>query len=504
MKYIDDFLHSITMYRLLLYGLLIIAAIAVVFGFTNTLSIDGPRLLLSAGLLLTVCLLANMLFAKLFGAAVNTESALITALILFFLFLPPRTVSQGAALVLVGTAAMASKFLLAPGKRHIFNPAAIAAVAVSLGGLIYAGWWVATDVMLPFVAVLGLLVLRKIHRFDMFLAFLVTSLLSIYVNSSGDGRSLQTIFIDSFASWPLVFMGTIMLTEPATTPPTRRLRILYGAAVGALFGTRLHVGDIYMTPELALVIGNLLAYASSLRHRVTLTLIGKEEMSPSIFRFVFRPSAPLPHAAGQYTELTMPITWPDNRGNRRMFTIASSPTEKDVQFGIKMNTPPSSFKKALGELPLGGEVYTIQRAGDFVLPKNPQTKIAFIAGGIGITPYRSMIKQMIDTRQKRDILLFYQVAAQQQIVYRDILTQASDLGVKPVFVVTDKTPTNLTSPEYEQGFITPDMIARHAPDFKQRAFYISGPPAMVENYGKMLRKMGVSPWRIKTDYFAGY
>jgi glycine betaine catabolism B len=504
MKYVDDFLHGITMYRLLLYGLVAIAGVAIICGFFGILQLSGVQLLLSAGLLVATCFIANIGFAKLFGATTNTESALITALILFCLFLPPQTLSQGVILVFVGAMAMASKYVLAPGKRHILNPAAIAAVVSGVSGLMFAGWWIATGVMLPFVALLGLLILRKVHRFTMFFAFLAMSLLAITITSQGDGRSLQAIIADSFISWPLIFMGTIMLTEPATTPPTKRLQIAYGALVGLLLGSRLHIGDIYMTPELALVLGNICSYPTTLRKRITLTLLKKEEMAPSTFRFIFRPSAPLPHKAGQYVELTLPLKRADDRGNRRTFTVASSPTEQDIQFGIKLNTPPSSFKKALAELPNGGHVYTNQRAGDFVLPDNTQTKIAFIAGGIGITPYRSMLKQLIDTNQSRDMTLFYQVAAVQQIVYRDILEQAAAHGLKTVYVVTEKAPANFKGAPYETGFITKDTLIRHIPDFRERLFYISGPPAMVENYGKLLRGMGVRRWHIKTDYFAGY
>jgi glycine betaine catabolism B len=501
MKFIDDFLNGITMYRLLLYGLLVVAALAIIFGFTGVLELSGTSLLASAAVLVGVSWVANILLARLFGAAPNTESALITGLILFCIFLPPQSVTQGAILALVATIAMASKYVLAIGKRHIFNPAAIAAVIVSLGGLAYAGWWVATDIMLPVTGILGLLILRKIHRFTMAIAFLAASLVAIFI-TTGDGQDLTSFLTNTFTTWPLVFFGAIMLTEPLTTPPTKNLQLIYGALVGALLGSGLHAGSIYMTPELALVIGNIFSFMASLRRRVSLTLMRKQEMAPGIFSFAFRPDAPIKHSAGQYLELTLPLKRTDSRGNRRTFTVASSPTEPEVQFGIKMNNPPSAFKKVLGELKEGGQVFTNQLAGDFTLPDDPKTKVICIAGGIGITPFRSMIKLLIDTNQSRDIVLFYQVAVQQQIVYRDILKAAESLDVKTVFVVTEKQTADLASTDYENGFITKEMIAKYAPDFKNRVCYVSGPPAMVKNYTKLLHAQGVKG--VKTDYFPGY
>ncbi|HSE60716.1 MAG TPA: hypothetical protein VLA88_00300 [Candidatus Saccharimonadales bacterium] len=503
MKFIDDYLNSITMYRLLLCGLMIIAGSAIGLSVVGLLDHNWLSLAISAVLLPGVCFVANKVFAYIFGAATNHESALITGLILFCIFLPPQTITQAATLALVGVIAMASKYILTFHKRHIFNPAAIAAVIIGLSGLMYAGWWIATAVMLPIGAIFGLLILRKLHRFTMFSVFLVIALMVVFITSQGDGRTVQQILVDSFVSWPLLFFGAVMLTEPLTTPPTKKWQLMYGGLVGLLLGSRLHVGDFYMTPEIALVLGNLFSFATnSLRRRVPLKLISRQEIAPNTFHFTFQPASPIRHMAGQYAEVTLPLAHADSRGNRRTFTIASSPTEDTVQFGIKMNTPPSAFKKVLNAMNPGGHMSTNHIAGDFVLPNDTNAKLIFIAGGIGITPFRSMLKYLLDTDQTRDIVLFYQVLAPQQIAYRDLITEAAKNGVKAVYVITDKQPADLTDTEYEQGFITPEMIGKHVPDVPERIFYISGPPAMVKNYTKMVRTMHAKG--VKTDYFPGY
>src|SRR5258708_34079548 len=97
----------------------------------------------------------------------------------------------------------------------------------------------------------------------------------------------------------------------------------------------------------------------------------------------------------------------DTGGNRRYFTLASSPTEKEVHLGVRFYDPSSSFQRAVVELPAGSTIVAGQVAGEFTLPKDPQKKLVFIAGGIGITPFRSMVKYLLDRDEKRAITLFY-------------------------------------------------------------------------------------------------
>lgn len=442
MKYIDKFLNSITMYKLVLYGLFFLALYAVAF--------EGPKILIQLFVLFFVCYGVNITLSKIFKMPMNAESSSITALILFFLIAP---YASWWIFVLAGVIAMISKYVLVYKKKHIFNPAITAAFILWLFGVADFTWWVGSAYMLVPVMILGLLVVRKLRRFYLFLSFLVVAVLFNY-------NDISSLFL----SWPLIFFGTIMLTEPLSTPPTHRLQIVYGALVGALFS---------FGPVPALVVGNIFSFIVSPKQLLVLRLKEKKEIAENIWEFIFSSTEKLKFIAGQYAEWTLPHN-PDSRGNRRYFTIASAPNEDDIRIGIRVNKDGSSYKNALLAMQSNDIITVSQISGDFVLPKDKNKKLAFIAGGIGVTPFRSIIASLVDPR---DIVLFYLAANPKAFAYKDILEK-----VKTIYA--DK--------------LTPDQLA----EYKDRTFYISGPNMMVDMYKKMLKELGVK--EIITDYFPGY
>jgi ferredoxin-NADP reductase len=502
MKYIDDFVNRITMYRLLLWGLRVLFAVAWIFSMTGVLPYGPIRPLVSISILVSMCYGANYILARIYQATTNNESSNITALLLFFIFQPPRNIHEGVGLALAGVVAIASKYVLTKHQRHIFNPAAFGAVLVGVTSVLHSRWWVGSSSMFIFVAILVILEVRKIHRQPMVWSFAaVAVLLAVLRNDAGLFESLKLTFL----SFPIVFFGGLMLTEPITTPPRRYQRVAYGALVGLLFSSGLHLGSISMTPELSLVIGNLVVFALIARSRQPLKFKNREEVGRNVYQYEFSPVLPLHHKPGQYLELTLPLAKSDARGNRRSFTIASSPTEDSVILGIKHAEPSSAFKNALAELPKGTVVSANNLAGDFVLPIDKKTKMVFIAGGIGITPFRSMLKYLTDKRQSRSMTLFYAVSDPKEIAFKDVLNDAKEYGLKVVYVLTPKsgedTPKSWNG---EVGLIDADMIKKHVLDYGDRQYYISGPDAMVQANKKLLRSMSIARDQIKTDYFAGY
>ncbi len=478
------------MYRLVLYYLTGLVVAALAFSLLGWLPHSPVDLLFSTLVLLAVCWGVNTGIAKLVGATTNIESVYITAFILSLIISPVALSDlRGIGyLVFVAATAMASKYVLAYDKKHLFNPAALGVALAALLGVGYPTWWVGGYVALvPLVLVGGVLVVRKLRRFDLVIVFIGVALVSIAL---GNGQTnLPSALQTALLYTPLFFYAFVMLTEPITMPPTREHRLTYGALVGFFFATNIHFGTFYFSPELALLIGNLFSFVVSSKGRYTMRLVEKHNPVPVIDEFVFAPDRRVAFKPGQYLEWTLPHSPSDTRGIRRYFTIASSPTEEHVRLGIKFYEPTSSFKIALGKLDIGDTISASQVAGDFTLPRDTHKKLAFIAGGIGVTPFRSHVQYLIDIKDKRDVILLY-ASRPDEVVYRDLFDRAhAELGMKTVYI---------------SEIIDADRIRKEIPDYKERTFYISGPPSMVDAHKKTLRALGVSRLKIKTDYFPGF
>jgi len=491
------------MYRLVLYYLLTLLGVAALLGVFGILPINPADLAFSTLVILAVSWIVQYVFAKTFKAIPNVESVYITGLILALIISPIAytDVRDLGFIIFAAAWAMASKFIFAIGKKHLFNPAAfgvaLAALALNQG----ATWWVGGNLpLLAFVALGGLLIVRKIHRFDLVLSFFTVAVVTIGATAAqGD---VLTAIEQTFLHSPIFFLAFVMLTEPLTMPPTRLGRLCYGAIVGFFFAPNIHLGSFYFSPELALLIGNIFVYVVSPKGRFLLTLIGKNKLADATYEFVFKPDRPFTFRPGQYLEWTLGHRASDNRGNRRFFTIASSPTESTVRLGVKFYAPESSFKRALWHMPLHAVLSASHIAGDFVLPRDAKKKLVFIAGGIGVTPFRSMVQYLIDTKDARSVVLLYSNKTAAEIAYKDVFDRAAqEIGMKTVYAITDESSS---FPGAHHGFIDAALIAREIPDYTERQFYISGPHGMVEAFKKTLHAMGVSRLHIKTDYFPGF
>ncbi|MBP6883838.1 MAG: oxidoreductase [Candidatus Pacebacteria bacterium] len=508
LKIIDNFLNKITMYRLVLYFLLLLILVAMIFGFLGILPYNPLMLLASTLAILVVCYAVNTIFAYVFDAPTNVESLYITALILALIITPPESFSDIQYLIFIAWAAvwaMASKYILAIGKKHIFNPAAFAVVLTALTINQSASWWVSTLYMTPFILIGGLLITRKIKRFDLVLTFIFFSLVATSITHANVPLELPRIIWNSFVTSPLLFFAFVMLTEPLTTPPTKHLRMGYGAIVGAIFDPMVHIGPLFSTPELALVFGNIYSYIVSPKKKLILRLKEKIKVARDTYDFSFETDEDeFAFRPGQYFEWTLAHAHPDNRGNRRYFTIASTPVEEEIRMGVKFYPEPSSFKQALFNLKPGGRIVASQLSGDFTLPHNKKIKLCFIAGGIGVTPFESIITHMLERKQKRDVVMFYSNRTIDDIAYKNTFDKAeSELGVRTIHVLSEEhdIPSDWSG---EKGFINETMIKNKMPDYKDRMYFISGPHGMVEAFKDTLSQMGIPKSHIKVDFFPGF
>lgn len=451
---IQRFLDRYTMYKVVLLALIIL----VISGFFVHQPLNYSLSILT---FLVASYLFNRLFSLVFRVTANSESWLISALILICLFDPPLNFFDFKIIIIASFLTQASKYLLVYRHAHIFNPVAISVFILTLFGVGNATWWIGSAGLFPLVLILGYLVVLKVRRQHLFLTFIISSYL------------FSTYFISGLT----IFFACFMLTEPSTTPPTRKSQILYALLAAFLY--------VYYF-DFALVSVNLLFFLFFSRQRLSLKLVSLKKITTNIYDLCFQSDFKLKFKPGQYLEWTVPHSHPDFRGNRRWFSVASSPTEKDIHLGISIPANNiSTLKQSLLVLQPGDLITAHQAQGDFVLPRDSSIKLAFIAGGIGVTPFRSMIKYLIDTKSPRNIILIY-AGADDTFAYQDVFNQ-----VKAIYHNTQKS-----------GRLTREVIVKSIPDFRDRHFYISGPGAMVDNYQKLLKTIGVH--HIHTDYFPGF
>lgn len=488
-NWLDRRLNGVTMYRLVAYGLIFILVGSLIEGAIGLMAIKPLPILVSTAVLLAAGFFFDRLLPLAFNVTANIESSLITCLILALELPPSSNPKQLVFYALASGIAISSKYILAIHHKLLFNPAALAAVILGATGLLPAIWWVGSPAILPLTALFALILLRKIHRYEIFFIFLfaalaVTILLS-NLNHVATLMALKTALISS----PLVFVGSVMVTEPITLPSTKNRQQLYALLVGLIIMSQLHYSLFYATPEIALIIGNIASYIVSYKRSLTVRLVSRTQLTSQLYIFKFEADHPLKFIPGQYAQWTLKTAHWDRRGNRRSFSIASAPGDKIIELAMRIpKDKPSSFKRNLLAMPKGGKLQVAQPSGDFVLPKNPQVKLAFMAGGVGITPFASMVKTLNDKIEHRDIVLIYSVSNTKELAFNKSWQQATKLGLNLIPLTERIDQTKLSS---------------LVPDLAERLIYLSGPPGFVNSYKAMIKNITKHP-KIKTDYFSGY
>jgi ferredoxin-NADP reductase len=225
---------------------------------------------------------------------------------------------------------------------------------------------------------------------------------------------------------------------------------------------------------------------------MTFTLIDKKQETNDVTTFIFKSDEPLSWTPGQLLHYTLPHEDPDDRGIERWFTISSAPSEKNPALTTRFaGEKSSSFKKALFALPIGGTITADGLEGDFTLP-DPGVPVVFIAGGIGITPFHSILKELDHMGTSINGTLIYANR-------NDAITFKSELDA-----LAAKYPTLKIRHVIEPERIDETVIRSAVPDLSTPVFYVSGPEPMVEHFIPLFEGMGIAPEHIKHDFFPGY
>lgn len=186
---------------------------------------------------------------------------------------------------------------------------------------------------------------------------------------------------------------------------------------------------------------------------------------------------------------------------KRYLSISSSPTEKGfLEFTKKITQ--SGFSRILDTLMPEDSLKIEYPFGNFVL-REKEEKIAFLSGGIGITPIRSICKYAVDKNLNIDIILVYANRSIKDIVFREDfdLMQRQFPGLKVAHVLCEAAPGFKCT----VGLINAQIIRDEIPDYSRRSFYLCGPPLMVESMKKILSgELLIAKEKIITENFIGY
>lgn len=215
----------------------------------------------------------------------------------------------------------------------------------------------------------------------------------------------------------------------------------------------------------------------------------------------FEVSAPFSFKPGQYVFVTLPkLNYPDERGPRRQFSINNSPSQKGI-ITITTRLSDSGFKKTLNELAIGTEVELGPIAGIFTLPESTDKPLVLIAGGIGITPFLSILRYLREVRLPYNITLIYSNRNQAAAAYLE------ELQLLSTYLPTYKLIATMTEDpdwEGESRKVDASFIADYLPKANSYLYMVVGPPGMVDAIRAVQAEVGVSEENIKFENFTGY
>jgi ferredoxin-NADP reductase len=238
------------------------------------------------------------------------------------------------------------------------------------------------------------------------------------------------------------------------------------------------------------------AYASRLLNRV--------EVAEGTIAFHFEKPTGFDFKPGQSADLTLPNPpETDAEGNVRTFSIASAPFEDQLMFATRMRD--TAFKRSLKKMPLGTVVKMDSAMGSFTLHKNSAKPAVFLAGGIGVTPFSSIVRQADHDRAPHKLYLFYSNRRPEDAPFVEVLQNLEKTNPQFRFIAT-MTEMRRSKKTWngETGRIDQEMLSKDLNELRGPIYYVAGPPALVSGMRKMLVASGVDEDDIRSDEFSGY
>ena len=233
-------------------------------------------------------------------------------------------------------------------------------------------------------------------------------------------------------------------------------------------------------------------------------LVGRKQVAEGTMAFQFERPRNFPFKAGQFVDLAPLGARPDGSdGLTHAFSIASSPFAEEIVVATRMRD--TAFKRALSILAIGAEVRIKGPMGSFTLHNNISRPAVFLAGGIGIAPFLSMLSYAALNNLHPPISLFYANRYLEDAAFMDTLRQLESSTGNFRFVPTFTRVDNASGGwQGETGHISSEMLSKHVFNLQGSICYVAGPPTMVSAARLALNEAGVDEDDIRTEEFAGY
>jgi|SRR5581483_1130051 len=206
--------------------------------------------------------------------------------------------------------------------------------------------------------------------------------------------------------------------------------------------------------------------------------------------------------AGQYFWVTLlDPPYDDEKGPRRHISVVTSPNERGV-LGLCTRLRDSAFKRSLAELPVGTEVDVEHPKGDFLLPDETDRPYVFLAGGIGITVFRCMLRYVDEEELPHRITLVYSNRERDSAAFLDELEDLERRNPRFRLVATMTEDPGWPG---ETRRIGPELLRDHlGEDLAAYSYLVAGPPGMAKGVVSMLGEAGIPEERVRSDSFSGY
>jgi ferredoxin-NADP reductase len=230
----------------------------------------------------------------------------------------------------------------------------------------------------------------------------------------------------------------------------------------------------------------------------------REDVAEGTMAFHFEKPASFAFTAGQFVDIgLLNPSETDAEGNTRGFSVASAPHEDSIMVTTRLRD--TAFKRVLKAMPLETEVKIEGPFGNLRLHNDVKRTAVFLAGGIGITPFRSILLDVAKKKLPHHIFLFFSNRRPEDAPFLDELQALEKRNVNYRLIGTmTEMKESKASWLGERGFITKKMLDKHLEKAPSPIYYIAGPPVMVNALHAMFRESGVDDDDIRTEEFAGY